>query len=234
MLQIDLSKYGVRDGAPQAGRALIARAVLLTVAFTFGGCASVQYSALEKVGIEKRDILVDRVEDARDAQNDTREELVSAYEALSTLIKYDGGELEKRYKKLDKAVDRSQDARNDLDDRLKSIDRVSRDLFAEWQEELKLYSSDTLRADQTRKLSSAREQYAGMRRRMQTARDRVNPVLAVLEDNRLFLKHSLNAQSLNALRGEAAGIDENVQALIRDMQLAIDDADAFIASMRGA
>lgn len=234
MQRIDASQYEVRHRAPQAGRSPVMRALLLILAFTFGGCASVQYSALEKVGIEKRDILVDRVEDARDAQNDTREELVSAYDALSTLIDHDGGELEKRYKKLDKAVDRSQDARDDLDDRLESIDRVSRDLFAEWQEELKLYSSDALRADQTRKLSSAREQYADMRRRMQTARDRVDPVLAVLEDNRLFLKHSLNAQALTALRGESAGIDKNVQALIRDMQLAIDDADAFIASMRGS
>ena len=205
----------------------------VTLALATSGCATVTYSALEKVGIEKRDILVDRVEDARDAQEETREELVSAYDALSTLIDHDGGELEKRYKKLDKAVDRSRDARDDLDDRLKSIDRVSRDLFDEWEEELEIYSSDTLRADQTRKLALARRQYAAMRERMQTARNRVDPVLNVLEDNRLFLKHSLNAQALNALRGQVATIDGQVQALIRDMQLAIDDADAFIDNMRG-
>ncbi|MFK8017527.1 MAG: DUF2959 family protein [Gammaproteobacteria bacterium] len=206
---------------------------LVALLLTTSGCATVTYSALEKVGIEKRDILVDRVEDARDAQDETREELVSAYEALSELIDHDGGELEKRYRTLDKAVDRSQEARDDLDDRLASIDKVSRDLFAEWQDELKLYSSESLRADQTRKLAVARRQYAAMRERMQTARGRVDPVMNVLEDNRLFLKHSLNAQALNALRGQAATIDGQVQILIRDMQAAIDDADAFIQNMRG-
>jgi uncharacterized protein YukE len=221
-----IHKYGRQRGT-------LARICLALALSMLSGCATVQYSALEKVGIEKRDILVDRVGDARDAQNETREELVSAYEALSALIEHDGGELEKRYRVLDKAVDRSRDARDDLDDRLESIDRVSRDLFKEWEGELKLYSSDTLRADQTQKLALARRQYAAMRQRMQTARDRVDPVMNVLEDNRLFLKHSLNAQALTALRGQVASIDGQVQALIRDMQSAIDEADAFIANMRG-
>ncbi len=72
-----------------------------------------------------------------------------------------------------------------------------------------------------------------MRERMQTARNRVDPVLAVLMDNVLFLKHSLNAQALAALRGQASVLEGKVDALIRDMQLAIDEADAFINRMRG-
>lgn len=231
------AKYGHARSASQmipVGLTLARRAILCAGLLLLSGCATVQYSALEKVGIEKRDILVDRVEDARDAQDETREELVSAYDALSELIDHDGGELEKRYRALDKAVDRSSDARDDLDDRLKAIDRVSRDLFKEWEEELTLYSSDTLRQDQTRKLAVARRQYAAMRERMQTARNRVDPVMNILNDNRLFLKHSLNAQALNALRGQVATIDGQVQALIRDMQSAIDEANAFIANMRGA
>ncbi|MFK7887636.1 MAG: DUF2959 family protein [Gammaproteobacteria bacterium] len=230
------AKYGHARSASQIipHATLLARRLMLCAGIALlSGCATVQYSALEKIGIEKRDILVDRVEDARDAQDETREELVSAYEALSELIDHDGGELEKRYRALDKAVDRSTEARDDLDERLTSIDRVSRDLFKEWDEELTLYTSETLRQDQTRKLGIARRQYAAMRERMQTARDRVNPVMSVLQDNRLFLKHSLNAQALNALRGQVATIDGQVQALIRDMQSAIDEANAFIANMRG-
>lgn len=224
-------QYGQRS---QTLQTITRRVAIAVVALALNACATVQYSALEKIGIEKRDILVDRVEDARDAQDETREELVTAYEALSELIDHDGGELEKRYKALDRAVERSEDARDDLDDRLSSIDRVSGDLFDEWQDELKLYSSDALRQDQTKKLAAARRQYAAMRQRMQAARERVDPVMSVLQDNRLFLKHSLNAQALNALRGQAGAIDADVEALIRDMQTAIDEANAFIANMRGA
>jgi len=196
------------------------------------GCASVQYSALEKVGIHKRDILVDRVEDARDAQSETREHLLTAYEELSALVGHDGGELEEKYKRLSGEVDRSRESIDDLDDRLESIDRVSEDLFEEWETELELYNSNTLRAEQASKLATARKQFRVLRERMLVARNRVDPVMAVLSDNVLYLKHSLNAQALTALRGQATQLEGEVEALIRDMQIAIDEADAFIANMR--
>ncbi len=207
-------------------------ALFSALVLALGGCASAKYSALEKVGIHKRDILVDRVEDARDSQTETRENLVSAYDQLSALIGHDGGELEKQYKRLDKRVERSRDSIEELDDRLDSIDRVSSDLFEEWESELELYNSAALRADQQKKLAEARRQFRVMRERMQVARDRVDPVMAVLNDNVLYLKHSLNAQALAALRGQATLLEGEVEALIRDMQVAIDEADAFIAKMR--
>lgn len=215
-------------------RRRVALAALLAVTFIASGCTTVKYSALEKVGIHKRDILVDRVEDARDAQVETRDDVVTAYEELAALIGHDGGGLEEKYSRLKKAVDRSREATDDLDEHLASIDRVSADLFKEWQSELELYSSASLRADQERKLALARRQFTAMRSRMQTARERVDPVMAVLNDNVLFLKHSLNAQALTALRGQAAAIEAQVTTLIEDMQSAIEDADAFINSLRGS
>ncbi len=208
-------------------------APVLLAAIAVGGCASAKYSALEKVGIHKRDILVDGVEDARDSQSETREHLVSAYEELSALIGHDGGELEKQYKRLNKEVERARDATEELDDKLKSIDRVSEDLFEEWESELDLYSSQALRNDQAKKLAESRKQFKHMRDRMQVARNRVDPVMAVLNDNVLYLKHSLNAQAVAALRGEAASLEGDVEVLIRDMQVAIDEANAFISKMRG-
>ncbi len=217
-----------------SGNVQMARFGLISVfLLVFTGCASVQYSALEKVGIHKRDILVDRVEDARDAQGETREQLVSAYEELSALVGHEGGELEERYKRLSKEVERSRSATKDLDEHLSDIDSVSEDLFDEWESELDLYSSAALKSDQERKLKLARRQFLTMRDRMQTARNRVDPVLAVLTDNVLFLKHSLNAQALAALRGQTSLLEGQVDALIKDMQVAIDEADAFINRMRG-
>ena len=211
-----------------------ARAVtFFIIAVALGGCASAKYSALEKVGIHKRDILVDDVEDARDSQAETREHLVAAYEELNALVGHEGGKLEKQYKRLDKEVEKARDATGELDDRLRSIDRVSEDLFEEWESELELYSSQALRNDQAKKLAESRKQFRQMRERMQVARNRVDPVMAVLNDNVLYLKHSLNAQAVAALRGEAANLEADVEALIRDMQVAIDEADAFISKMRG-
>jgi chromosome segregation ATPase len=197
------------------------------------GCSSVQYSALEKVGIHKRDILVDNVEEARDSQSETREQLVTAYEELTALIGYEGGALEKKYNSLSKEVERSQDLTDELDGHLSDIDRVSKDLFKEWEAELELYNSAALKAEQAKKLSESRRQFRTMRDRMQKARDRVDPVMAVLTDNVLFLKHSLNAQALASLKGQVTVLEGQVDALIQDMQVAIDEADAFIKRMRG-
>lgn len=216
--------------APQ----ILRTAAILALLGAFSGCASVQYSALEKVGIHKRDILVDRVEDTRDAQTDTRENVVSAYEELSALMDFDGGDLEDAYRRLSKQVERSQGAVEDLDEHLADIDRVSDDLFEEWEGELELYSNAALRSDQEQKLGIARRRYAQMRTRMQTARDQVDPVMAILEDNVLFLKHSLNARALDALRDQEARIANEVDALIREMNIAIEEANSFIARMRGS
>jgi chromosome segregation ATPase len=205
---------------------------MLLAAASLAACSTVKYEALEQVGVYKRDILVDRVEDARDSQADTREEVLAAYEELNILIGEEGGELERQYKRLDRKVERSKDAIEDLDDHLAAIDEVSADLFEEWEEELAQYNSAALRADQAQKLQESRRQFTSLRQRMQVARDRVDPVMAILNDNVLYLKHSLNARALDALRGEATALEGKVDALIADMQVAIDEANAFINSMR--
>jgi hypothetical protein len=43
--------------------------VLSTIIIGFTGCSSMYYGAMEKLGVHKRDIMVDRVKEARDSQN---------------------------------------------------------------------------------------------------------------------------------------------------------------------
>ena len=45
-------------------------------------CSSAQYAVMEKFGIHKREILVDRVEDARDSQEEAKQQFASALEEL--------------------------------------------------------------------------------------------------------------------------------------------------------
>jgi len=44
-------------------------AIVLSI-FTLTGCQSAYYSAMEQVGYHKRDIMVDRVEDAKESQQE--------------------------------------------------------------------------------------------------------------------------------------------------------------------
>lgn len=59
----------------QTTRAALIVGILLATA---SGCSSVYYDAMEKVGIHKRDILADRIEDARDSQHAAKEQFNSA------------------------------------------------------------------------------------------------------------------------------------------------------------
>lgn len=214
-------------------RSFVATRCLLAM-FTlsiFSGCASVQYAGYEKLGIHKRDILVDRVEDARDAQEDTKEEFVSAYENFRNLVGTPGGDLEKKYNKLNAELETAEDGVADIDKRLKDVERVASDLFAEWNQELQQYTNPKYRQSSERKLIVTRQRYSQLMKAMQTARGRVDPVLFVLQDHVLFLKHNLNAQALSSLQNEVSSVETRVGELVREMQTAIDEANSFIADV---
>ncbi len=101
---------------------------------------------MEQVGYHKRDIMVDRVEDAKESQQDAQEEFTSALEALSSLTNFSGGDLEDMYNKInDKYQDSEKAAQNVSVDRIAAIEDVSDALFEEWQGELDLYTSDSPR-----------------------------------------------------------------------------------------
>ncbi|MCH9674788.1 MAG: DUF2959 domain-containing protein [Gammaproteobacteria bacterium] len=205
--------------------------LVLSVATILQGCATVQYAALEKVGVHKRDILVDRVEDARDSQDEAAEQFVSAYEQFKALVGVDGGGLERKYKKLAGELEDAEAATAEIDDRLDAVDKVARDLFAEWQGELGQYTNPKLRASSERNLATTRRRYAKLKQSMDGARAKIDPVLEVLQDNVLFLKHNLNAQALSSLRGEVVSIEGRVDALVAEMRAAISEANSFISDM---
>ena len=64
------------------------------------GCTKAYYGAMEKVGIHKRDILVDRVEDARDAQSDAQVQFKDALEQFGSVVNTENTDLKDAYEKL--------------------------------------------------------------------------------------------------------------------------------------
>lgn len=195
------------------------------------GCSTVQYAALEKVGVHKRDILVDRVKDAREAQHEAKEKVTSTYEQFASLVNVEGGDLEKVYKKMDKSLKKTEDSVEEVDDRITAIEDVATDLFNEWKAENKEYTSQTLRKSSEKKLSATKVRYNKMLKSMKTARSRITPVLEVFQDRVLFLKHNLNARALSSLKGEVGSIETKVDKLIKEMERAIAEADQFIKTM---
>lgn len=206
-------------------------AILLSV-FTLTGCQSAYYSAMEKVGYHKRDIMVDRVEAAQDSQKDAQQELTSALEALSAFTQFDGGELESAYERINDQYQQSEDAATDVRDRIAAIEDVSEALFAEWQQELSLYTSSKLRRASEKKLKQTQASYQTMLKAMKQAEQTMTPVLNTLRDNTLYLKHNLNASAVGSLQGEFASLEKDIRSAISQMNAAIAESDQFLSQLK--
>lgn len=206
--------------------------LLLPALLALGGCQSAYYATLEKVGVHKRDILVDRVEAARDSQQEVRKQFQSALDRYRSVVQVQGGELQARYEALNKEYQASEAAARDVRKRIEAVEDVAEALFDEWESELKLYSNASLRNASAAELKRTRAQYKTLVDRMRAAERRIEPVLSVLRDQVLFLKHNLNARAISALQGEYRTLQGNVDQLLRDMQRAIDEADSFVRNLQ--
>jgi len=205
---------------------------ILFLLLLLSGCQSAYYGTMERFGIEKRDILVDRVEEARDAQEESKEIFTSALEQFSELVDFDGGNLEKIYDSMKNKFERSGEAAKEVKDRINSIQSVGEDLFREWEKEIEEYTSPDLRRKSRDALTQTRESYGTMIRKMRAAEASMYPVLDLFRDQVLFLKHNLNARAVASLDSETGAIELQVRKLIAEMEASIAEADSFIASMR--
>jgi len=188
---------------------------------------------MEKPGYHKREILVDRVEDARDSQKEAKEQFKSALERFSALVNFRGGDLEDTYKKLNSEFERCEWKARAVHDRIASVKEVSEALFDEWTAELKEYTNPNLRRASERKLQETRRSYDQMIAAMKRAEVKMEPVLAAFRDQVLFLKHNLNARAIASLHSEMLSIEGEVASLIEEMESSIAEADQFIKSMAG-
>lgn len=202
--------------------------VLMVVMLILIGCETAYYNAWEKVGVHKRDLLVDRIEDTQEAQQDTQEQFKDALEQYRAVINFDGGDLEKLYNKLNGEYEDSEKAAQAIAENINRVEDVAEDLFEEWEDELALIKNSNLRKDSASKLHNTRFKYQQMINSMRKAEKTVHPVLTTLRDQVLYLKHNLNARAISALKGELNTINSDVNKLILNMQKSIDEANVFI------
>ncbi len=213
-------------------RSVLPLFALLVLSLTLTGCQRAYFNALERIGIEKRDVLVDRVREARDSQNEAKEQFRSALDEFSALVNFDGGDLEAMYNKLDREYERSEDRADEVRDRLDAVNDVATALFNEWEDELDAYSDRDLRRQSERQLRETRARYEEMLAAMERAERKMAPVLEAFQDQVLFLKHNLNARAIASLEDTVTDLETDVDQLIRDMEASIAEANAFIEQMQ--
>lgn len=198
-----------------------------------GGCSSTYYSAMEQVGVHKRDILVDRVEKARDSQTEAQQQFKSALEQFGSVVELKNTDLKQAYDRLEEEYTDCEKAAQKVSDRIDRVENVSEALFDEWKDELELYENKDLRRASKKQFQATRSRYRKMLDSMHTAEKSMEPVLKTFRDNVLFLKHNLNAQAIGSLQSEFSSLEKDIDGLIRKMNAAIEQSNTFIARMSG-
>ncbi len=196
-----------------------------------GGCQDAYYRAMEAVGKHKRQLLVERVEDARDGQEEAKQQFRSALDTFLEVTGTGGGDLEAAYRTLKAEHDRSEAKAESVRGRIAAVDEVARALFQEWESELDQYTSDELRLSSEIKLRDTQKRYAELLRAMRRAEAKMDPILAAFRDQVLYLKHNLNARAVASLGDTVRGLEDDVAALIDEMEASVREADEFIRAM---
>ncbi len=204
--------------------------IMMLVAF-LAACSSMYYSGLEKIGIPKRDVLVYRVEKARDTQEAAREQFKSALEQFTAVTNFRGGDLEDIYKKLNSEYEASADKAKEIRSRIEDIESVSAALFREWEQEITQYSNSALKQSSQSKLNTTKAHYGQLIAAMKNAETKIQPVLTVFNDQVMYLKHNLNARAIASLKSELKVLQSDVSSLIAAMEKSINEANAFISNM---
>ncbi len=195
------------------------------------GCSSAYYKTMRTLGKEKRDILVQRIKDAKKDQDQTKKQLQTTMESFQALTGFQGGSLEKSYKRLNSDYESANSQAGKLHDKIQSIDQVSNDLFKEWQGEIGAMSNAKLKAQDTVMLRNAKTRQATYMRAMRRTEDQIAPVLKAFQDQVLFLKHNLNSRAIGSLKGTSATLQGNVADLIQSIDASSQEADKLISSL---
>ncbi len=189
------------------------------------------YGVLETLGKTKREMVVYRVESARDSLEEAKQQFESALEEFSVLIAVDGGPLEQKFKKLSHEFSQSETRAIAVQDRIKSVETVGEALFQEWERELEKYTNRKLRNQSRTQLRLTNHHFIRLIKAMKRAETRMAPVLAAFQDQVLYLKHNLNAQAIASLDKEFVTVTMNIAGLIAAMEKSITEAEAFMKSL---
>lgn len=186
------------------------------------------YSAYELIGIEKRDLLKSRVSKARSEQKEASENFESALDRLKALTAFDGGNLERQYRSLQSAYDRSAEQAVHVRQSIDKVETVASDLYEEWEKEIGEIQTASLKESSRQKLRETKKKSDSLIAALRKSEKSMTPVLSKLKDQVLFLKHNLNAQAVSSLKGESARIQSDIEKLLKEMNQSIAEADRFI------
>jgi hypothetical protein len=196
------------------------------------GCTTIYNSTMEGVfGYEKRKLFKKSVTSLQSEQKDAQKEFADALTRLKQLYGFTGGELESVYEKVKTSYERCDSEAKAVHKRIGKMEDLANSMFGEWEKEIQQYTNPNLATTSREQLRLTKDRYAQLSRTVRQAEAAMQPVLAQLTDNVLFLKHNLNASAVGSLQVEASGIQQQIEQLLTQIYTAIAASDSFIKTL---
>lgn len=188
---------------------------------------SVKDDALVQVGAKnKHDLLLERLEETVALQEETKQYLLEAYDVLSG-VSDDVTELDAQIETLTKTYEQSEDVATNLKKQMKAVDRLAKGLFIEWRRELRQYDNKNLRAKSAENLKKTKQQYQALYAAMKKSYQSVTPLLSLLHDNQLYLKHNRSSVAMQGFQQEVESAGTHMDSIVEDIELSIEESQAF-------
>lgn len=209
-------------------RLLVAALALLTLS----GCQHVYFNTMENAGIDKREIFTHRVEDARGAENQARQQLRDTLDNYRRVLLLDSSDLAQRYDLFTASQARNPVNVRALRQRVANLQDIGEAMFADWQDDLKGYRDQGLRDASAAQLDNTRTSYQRVLQQLRDTESGLNASQALFNDPQLMLRHNLTPDGTNALKNGYPAIQSQVEQQLRQMQATVDSCDAFLRQLQ--
>jgi len=144
------------------------------------------------------DILVERVEEGKEAQEDAKAQFASMFEEFVAVSNVELGDLKTAYERLQDSFEWSEKRAKAVWDRIDSIRGFSKALFKEWESKLGQYTNQDLGQSSQDQMNQTKILDLKLIGAMEGVAEKMDSVLDAFRDQTLFLKHNLNAQAIAA------------------------------------
>ena len=194
-------------------------------------CQAMYFTTMEKFGVEKRDILLERVEDAHDALKVAEVRFDASLTTFREIVKGEESTLTANFERFSDAYDKAESAAADFHERVADVQVVANLMFEEWKRESGEILDNELRRASRENYTKATTRYERTLRGFRRVEARMDPMLTKFRDHVLYLKLNLHPAALGTLRDNEGDIIAAMEELEDLMEKALSDGGELIDSM---
>lgn len=210
----------------EKSRARLARFAVLALALPLGACASTKQSA----GLQRVDQLVTRVEAVHLQAELSKQSVYQTLLTLRPVVMPTEGDAAALFGSFVDALAASEDRARELHAAIAPMEQSARQVFAQWEQDLRAISSDSMRERSRNRMLEARMQYDAVARSAKRASEDYTALNESMQDIALFLGHDFNPTAIALIEADALAVRERAQALGTELERCLAAAKEYAAA----